>query len=458
MHVPALDRAGVIGVAACLRAAQPAWAARSVEERAAVLLEWADRIVAEGSAIAAAEAVDMGISRDRPPIAQIAAGSIRGWCASAPSVIAAARVSGASSTMPGVRYQAELVPYALVGAITPWNMPLMMSLIDIVPALLAGSAVMVKPSEIAPRFIAPLQNTIAAVPALAEVLAYITGDGATGAAIVDEVDVICFTGSIATGKRVAARAAERMVPAYLELGGKDPAIVAASADVEHAAARVLAGATANTGQLCFSIERVYVDAAIYPDFMAALRNLAETVPLAHPQPDSTGLGPFISAEQGRIVERQIADAVAKGARVESGGDLLNLDGGLYMRPTILSGVTHDMAVVQEETFGPVIPVMSFDTIDEAVARANDSEFGLSAAVFAGTEDEAAAIARRLHAGTISLQDTCLNLARSRDVASNPFGNSGLGATRSGPMAITRFMRSVAILAPAERPTKLTHSH
>jgi aldehyde dehydrogenase (NAD+) len=320
-----------------------------------------------------------------------------------------------------------------------------MSLVDAVPALLAGCAVIVKPSEVAPRFVEPLRRTLARVPELAAVLEYVLGGPETGRALIDSVDAVCFTGSVSTGRQVAEQCGRRLIPAFLELGGKDPVIVTADADLERATEAVLRGAVFATGQMCFSIERVYVQAAIHDEFVSRLVEKCEAIELNYPDIQAGHIGPFILPRQAQVIDAQIDDALARGARVVTGGKSQRLGGGNYMRPTVLTDVNHGMAIMQEETFGPVIPVMRYETIDEAVNLANDSVFGLSAAVIAATEAAAAAVAERVQAGGVSLQDTTLNGAVLRDAEKTSFKHSGVGPSRIGPRALTRFLRQQALI-------------
>ena len=436
--------------AACrsLRAAQSAWSEGGVEYRAAVLRRWADAIEAGADAIGDAEMVDTGRRRVAHEVPFMVAAAIRGWCDQGPRLIDGALLAGVASTSATVSYKTELDPYPLVGVISPWNHPFLLSTLDLVPALLAGCAVIVKPSEVAPRFVEPVAATIAAVPELAAVLRYVVGAAETGQAILAEVDALCFTGSVTTGRTLAQACARRFIPAFLELGGKDAAIVTASADVARAATAVLKGAVHNTGQLCFSTERVYVAAEIHDRFVAELVDQARQLRLNYPDIASGHIGPFILGRQADIVDAHLADAVDRGARVECGGPSEVLGGGRYMRATVLTGVTHAMTIMREETFGPVIPVVSYTTLDEAVDLANDSEFGLSGAVIAGDTAEAEAIAHRLHAGAISLQDTSLTINIMRDVEKTSYGASGLGGSRMGPNGLLRFFRRKALITRA----------
>jgi acyl-CoA reductase-like NAD-dependent aldehyde dehydrogenase len=344
-----------------------------------------------------------------------------------------------------VEIHSQLVPYPLVGVISPWNAPLMLALLDAVPALFAGSAVLLKPSEVTPRVIEALFESVRAVPELAAVFEYVTGPGQIGQRVIDQVDLVCFTGSVPTGRKVAVACAERLIPCFLELGGKDPAIVTETADLDRAATAVLRGAVYATGQVCYSTERVYVAATVHDAFVAKLVERAQAVRLNADNPRAGHIGPFTHAPQAAIVKRHLDDAVAKGAKILTGGEIEDIDGGLYMRPTVLTGVTDDMAIMQDETFGPCVPVMAFADIDEAVRLANDTQFGLTASVLAGSEDEALAIGRRLNAGAVFLQDTFLTFGKMRTIGTHSFGVSGLGGSRTGLDSILRFVRRKALM-------------
>ncbi|NEP07053.1 MAG: aldehyde dehydrogenase family protein, partial [Okeania sp. SIO4D6] len=312
------------------------------------------------------------------------------------------------------------------------------------PAIKAGIA-SIKPSEITPRFIQPLLDTIAKIPLLCDVFTYIEGAGETGAALIEYVDFICFTGSVATGKKVAEAAAKRFIPACLELGGKDPAIVLASADLELATSALLWASVVNTGQSCLSIERIYVAESILIEFITKLTEKAKGLKLAYPNVESGEIGPIISTKQAEIIREHLQDAVAKGAVIHCGGNVENLDGGFWCLPTVLNHVNHSMKIMTEETFGPIIPVMSFTTVEEAVKLANDTIYGLSAAVFAASEAEALTVASQINAGGISINDAGLT-AFINEGEKNSFKFSGLGASRMGVDGMKRFMRKKSILS------------
>jgi aldehyde dehydrogenase (NAD+) len=429
-----------------LRQAQAAWAAASVDHRADVLRQWADAIEKDATRIADAEMADTGRARVSREVPFMVASSVRGWCDQAASVLEQARLQGVSSTSDTVSYDTEFEPYSLVGVISPWNHPFLLSTLDAVPALLAGAAVLVKPSEVTPRFVDPVSATIATVPELAAVLRYVTGGAATGQALIGEVDALCFTGSVKTGRALAVKAAERFIPAFLELGGKDAAIVSGSADVPKAAAAVLKGGVHNSGQLCFSTERVYVDGSIHDAFVDELVSQAAELELTYPDIDRGHIGPFIMQRQADIVDDHLRDAVERGATIRVGGFSETLGGGRYMRATVVTGVDHTMKIMREETFGPVLPVMPYTGIEEALRLANDTDFGLSGAVIAGTAEEARSIASGLNAGAVSLQDTSLTINIMRDVEKTSFGSSGLGGSRMGPNGLLRFLRRKALIS------------
>ncbi len=442
-----------------LRANQPAWNALGIDGRIAVMQRWLGEVATRASAIAEADAVDTGGCHTSYLQGFITMGNIGGWIEDAKAALEKASYFGPSRSMPSVEVRTQFVPYNLVGVIGPWNAPAMLVLLDAIPALFAGSAVLIKPSEVTPRWVEPLFEAVAQVPELAGVFDFVQGDGQTGRQLIDTVDLVCFTGSVPTGRKIAVQCAERLIPCFLELGGKDPVIVTESADLDRATTSVLRGAVHANGMVCFSVERIYVARAIHDAFVAMLVEKAEKVRLNSDNPRAGHLHPFTFAPQARIVEQHIADATSKGATILTGGKIEEIGGGLYMRPTVLTGVTHDMLVMTEETFGPLLPVMAFDTADEAVALANDTSFGLTASVIAGTEDEALPIAEQVNAGAVFVQDTFLTFAKNRTIGTNSFGFSGVGGgSRTGPEAILRFVRRKALLTQHGEPADIQNDH
>jgi acyl-CoA reductase-like NAD-dependent aldehyde dehydrogenase len=432
----------IASTCAQLRAAQPAWANAPIEQRIAVLRRWAERLKAHRAALVEADSIDTGYGQISQVAPDMVIGAILRTSAHAAAVFQQARRAGKSPGMPQVNYDTNLKPYPLLGVIGPWNAPLMLSTLHAIPALFAGCAVIVKPSEVTPRFVTPMMQTIREVPELAQVLTFVLGDAETGQAVVNHVDVVNFTGSVPNGRKVAEACAKRFIPAMLELGGKDPVIITESADLQRAATAVLRGAVTSTGQVCFSIERIYVQESVRDRFVELLVREAARVELNYPDAHRGQIGPFIFARQAQIVDEHIDDALARGAQLRCGGKSVNLGGGLYMYPTVLVDVNHDMKIMRDETFGPVMPVMSYRTEDEAVRLANDTYYGLSAAVIAGTEAEARRIADRIDAGVVSVQDTFLTFAGFGVAQWDSFRYSGMGGRGAGILA---FMRKQAVL-------------
>jgi len=457
--LPVASADEVAAKAARLRENQKAWSAMGLQGRSGVMARWLGEVRKRAAAIAEADAEDTGGCHTSYLQGFITMGNIGGWLEDAAGALEKAGYRGPSRAVPTVEVRTQFVPYPLCGVISPWNAPMMLALLDAVPALFAGCAVLLKPSEVTPRFTAPLFESVRAVPELAAVFDFVTGDAGTGKAVIDQSDVVCFTGSVPTGRKIAVHCAERLIPCYLELGGKDPVIVTASADLERATTAVLRGAAHANGMVCFSVERIYVAESIHDAFVARLIEKAKAVRLNCDNPRAGHLHPFTFAPQAAIVQRHLADAVAKGATIHSGGEVETHDGGLYMKPTVLTGVNHDMLIMQDETFGPCLPVMKFRDVEEAIALANDTTFGLTAAVIAGSEAEALPIAERLNAGAVFVQDTFLTFAKNRTVGTNSFGYSGVGGgSRTGPEAILRFVRRKALLTQHGEPADIQNDH
>jgi len=438
----------LVGIAEALRRNQSRWLTTGLPARIEAMQGFAAALQAQREALHAALRRDTGRSRIAGMEIDSVIRAAQAWCALAPTLARSEWTPGRA--MPHIRHRARFVPYGLVTVVSPWNFPLLLGMIDALPALLAGCAVWIKPSEVTPRFVEPLRQIIAGVPRLADVLNVVAGDGRTAAAMIELGDCVCFTGSVATGRKVALQAAARFIPAFLELGGKDPLIVLRDADLGAATDAALRGSVLATGQACQSIERIYVARAIHDEFVAQLCAKARAVRFNHPDIGVGDIGPIIFESQARILAAQIADARARGARVLTGGQIETLGGGLWLAPTVMTDVTHAMQVMTDETFGPVMPVMPFDSIDEAVALANDSQFGLSAAVFGGDIAECEAVAERLEAGAISINDAALT-AMFHEAGKQSFRFSGLGPSRMGADGYTRFMRRQAIIVNDAAP-------
>ncbi len=345
----------------------------------------------------------------------------------------------------GKALQVNHRPHPLVGVITPWNFPLFIPLGDIAPALMAGAAVLLKPAEQTPLTALELGRGWQEIGA-PDVLRVLAGAGDTGAAVVDAVDYVQFTGSTATGRAIGMRAAERLIPCSLELGGKDPMIVLEDADVPRAVAGALWGGIFNAGQVCTSVERVYVHADIYQPFVTELAARAGKL---RQGPDTVAgtmeVGAMSDPRQVAIVRDHVGDAVARGARVLTGAGTADRAGS-WIAPTVLVDVDHSMRIMQEETFGPTLPVMRVRDEDEAVALANDSAYGLSATVWTRDRRRGERVARRLEVGAVNVNDVFTNVI-SPPLPMGGWRDSGLGARYGGAQGLLRFCRAQGVTSP-----------
>ena len=448
-QIPVLSEAEIAAECKRLREGQSAWQAMGVDARIEVLTQFSAALNDHRDSIIDALTLDTG----RLVLSEMELDGLRGYtgarCSHAASVLEEISASNDGQT---VSFKQQYVPYQLLAVISPWNYPLILSFLDAVPALLAGCAVIIKPSEVTPRFIDPVIEAIRDVPELNAVLGLVPGDGSVGQEIVKRADAVVFTGSIANGRKVAVTAAESFIPAMLELGGKDPAIVLQSADLDNAAHSIMRGAIVNTGQACFAIERIYVEESVYEQFTEMLCALSTEIDIDYPDISKGHIGPFISGAQADIVQAQLDDAAARGAKILTGGVIENNDGGLWLRPTVMVDVDHSMKIMQEETFAPVLPIMKFSSVEEAIALANDTKYGLSAAIF-GAESDVQPIAREIDAGGIYINDVDLVGEVGLDAEKNAFKCSGLGGSRYGPDGILRFMRKKALVSrhnPADK--------
>jgi acyl-CoA reductase-like NAD-dependent aldehyde dehydrogenase len=402
-------------VVALARDASKRWGSQSFDQRAARLSDFRRRI-----AIACDELAALLTAENGKPIAESYVELLTtlthvGHAASrADKAMATRKVS--SGILANFRASITYAPMGVVAVIGPWNYPVQTPLGCVVYALAAGNTVVWKPSELTPM----IALRIAAIAAEAfgnpHILQVVTGNGPTGAALARAaVDKIAFTGSAATGKRVMMAAAERLTPVVLELGGKDPMIVAEDADLEKAAEACVFGALTNAGQACVSIERVYVASAIHDRFVEEVVKQARELRMSTATEEGD-IGAMTSPAQIAIVRDHLQDAVAKGAKVVLGG-VAEMYGN-FIKPTVLTGVNHTMKVMMEETFGPVIPIARVDTMDEAVRLANDTKYGLGSSVFAGTD--ARSIADRVRAGMMSIN----SVVGFAGIPSLPFGGTG----------------------------------
>lgn len=336
-------------------------------------------------------------------------------------------------------------PRGVVGFITPWNFPLILTIGEAVPALIAGNAVIIKPSEwtplIAKRGAELLRESLAAQGYPADIIQVVNGFAATGAALVDAVDMISFTGSTATGRRVAVRAAERLIPCSLELGGKDPMIVLRDADLERAANAAVWGAFTNSGQVCISVERVYVEEPVADRFtdlvVAKTKELRQGFDAGAADSDQrVDVGAMTWPRQIETVNAHVEEARQKGAAILTGGQSNPALNGRFYEPTVVANVDHSMRIMTEETFGPVLPIMRVRDEAEALRLANDSHYGLNASVWTGDRERGERLAASVEAGITCVNDVIVGFAIT-DAPSGGLKESGIGK-RHGAEGIRRF--------------------
>ena len=317
-------------------------------------------------------------------------------------------------------------PMGVVGLITPWNFPFVLSVNPAVQALMAGNCVVLKPSEITPLVGIALRSLFEAAELPDGVFQVLTGDGPTGAALVEAgCDKISFTGSVRTGRKVAEVCGRLLIPCTLELGGKDPMIVCDDARLERAANGAVFGAFSNSGQICVSTERVYVTEKVAEPFVSRVVELTRSLRQGPETEGEVDVGAITSPAQMEIIERHVADAVAKGAKVLTGGRRNPNYSGYFYEPTVLVGVNHQMEVMREETFGPVLPIQVVADEEEALRLANDSAYGLNANVWTRDRRKGRQLAKRIESGCAVVDDCII----SYGIAESPFGGvkaSGIG--------------------------------
>jgi acyl-CoA reductase-like NAD-dependent aldehyde dehydrogenase len=412
------------------REAQPAWADTPFRERGRVIMEARKIILAELDEIASLISRETGKPTAEAISMEVAPGLdlMQYFARKTATLLGPRRISvGLYWTMGRSSYEIYK-PLGVVGIISPWNFPWATPLDEVVMALMAGNAVVLKPSELTPLTALKIQEILARAGLPKNVFQVVTGDGSTGAALVASgVNKIMFTGSVATGRRVAEAAAKYLIPVVLELGGKDPMIVLDDAHVVNAARATVWGAFANCGQSCSSVERCYVHESIAKQFTDEIVKETRRLRQASGTEKNTDLGPMSSERQLIIVERHVNQAINNGAIALTGGERVRDVAGPFYPPTVLTNVTHEMDVMREETFGPVLPIMTFKTDDQAVRLANDSDFGLTASVWTNNIARGQQLARQIDAGTVTINEVLYTHA----IAQTPWGGtkqSGLGRT------------------------------
>src|SRR5579884_335837 len=428
------------------REAQTAWEALGFEGRARVLrraqrwmLDNAERIIdvvvsESGKTHEDAQLADLGYT----------VSALGFWAREAPRYLADERVPSWNNPIAaGKKLIIRYAPVGVVGVIGPWNYPIANSFGDCIPALAAGNSVILKPSEVTPLSSLLMEEMMRECGLPELVFQVATGDGSTGAALIANVDCVMFTGSTKTGKAVMKAAADQLIPCYLELGGKDPMIVCADADLERAANAAAFYSMNNAGQVCISVERVYVEEPVYDEFVARVTDNVRRLRQGPPQQVGTvDVGAVTFPPQIEIVDEHVRDAVQKGAKVLVGGHPRQGAGRFY-EPTVLVDVVHTMKCMTEETFGPTLPIMKVSDTEEAIRLANDTQYGLQASVWTKDVARGEQLARRVEAGVVCVNDAQINYT-ALNLPMGGWKASGLG-TRHGANGIRKYTKLQSLL-------------
>jgi acyl-CoA reductase-like NAD-dependent aldehyde dehydrogenase len=438
------------------RSAQPGWEALGYEGRGRILKRAQKWLIEHADEVADTISSETGKTREDAMLVEVAYGAnaLGFWPKKAPKWLADERVHTFNPFVLGRKMVVRYRALGVVGVIGPWNYPLVNSVGDAIPALAAGNTVVVKPSEVTPLTSLLFERALHESGLPEGVFQVAVGTGETGAALIDEVDMVMFTGSTRTGRKVMERAAQTLTPVSLELGGKDPMIVLADANLERAANAAVYYSMQNGGQTCISIERVYVEAPVYDEFVAKVTEKAKALRQGPPgAAGSVDVGAMTFPPQLEIVARHVQQARDAGARVLTGGKQRPGPGRFY-EPTVLADVDHSMAVMTEETFGPTLPVMKVADAEEAIRAANDSPYGLAASVFTRDIARGEAIASRIEAGAVCINDAQLNYL-ALELPMGGWKDSGLGV-RHGAGGIRKYTRSQALLVTRFAPKREIH--
>ena len=444
--IPIQGAGELAAMATRAREAQPQWEAIGFDGRARIMRraqKWffdnadrvLDQVVAEtGKTYEDAQLTDFGYT----------VSALGFWAKEAANYLADERVpSWDNPAVAGKKLVIRYAPMGLVGVIGPWNFPIVNAFGDCIPAMMAGNTVILKPSEVTPLSALLMVEMMRECGLPEGVFQVATGDGSTGAALISQVDCVMFTGSTRTGRLVMRAAADALVPCYLELGGKDPMIVCADANVERAANAAAYWSMNNAGQVCISVERCYVEAPVYDEFVAKVTDTVSGLRQGAPTGVGTvDVGAVIFPPQMDIVDEHVRDAVAKGARVLTGGHG-HSEHGRYYEPTVLVDVDHSMKCMREETFGPTLPIMKIENAEEGVRLANDSDYGLQASVWTSDVDRGEALARRVQAGVVCVNDAQVNYS-ALNLPMGGWKASGIG-TRHGSAGIRKYTKVQSLL-------------
>jgi acyl-CoA reductase-like NAD-dependent aldehyde dehydrogenase len=454
--VPVTPADAIPGVVARARAAQPAWEALGYDGRGRILRRAQKWLLDNAQEVVATIVAETGKTYEDAYLAELsyAVNSFGFWAKRAPRYLADEKIRTGNPFVLGRKLRVRYAPVGVVGVIGPWNYPLTNSVGDAIPALAAGNTVVVKPSEVTPLTSLLLERGLLESGLPADVYQTAVGGPDTGEALIDAVDMVMFTGSTRTGRKVMERAARTLTPVSLELGGKDPMIVLADADLERAANAAVYYSMQNGGQTCISIERVYAEAPIYDELVAKIAAKVGALRQGEPAgPGSVDVGAMTFPPQIELVARHVQQARDAGARVLTGGHVREGRGRFY-EPTVLADVDHSMTAMTEETFGPTLPIMKVADADEAIRKANDSPYGLAASVFTKDIGRGEAIARRIEAGAVCINDAQLNYL-ALELPMGGWKESGLGV-RHGAGGIRKYTRQQALLVTRFAPRREIH--
>jgi acyl-CoA reductase-like NAD-dependent aldehyde dehydrogenase len=439
------------------REAQPQWEAIGFDGRGRVLRRAQKWMVDNAERVIDVVSSESGKTYEDAQIADwgYTVAALGFWAKQAPRYLADEHVpSWNNPVVAGKKLIIRYAPLGVVGVIGPWNYPIVNSFGDCIPALAAGNSVILKPSQVTPLSSLLMEEMLRDSGLPEAVFQVATGDGSTGSAMIGLVDCMMFTGSVETGKKVLQAAADAMIPCYLELGSKDPMIVCADADLDRAANAAAFYSMNNSGQVCISVERCYVEEPVYDRFVQKVvgnvRKLRQGTP---GEPGSVDVGAMTFPPQLEIIEQHVKDAVDKGAKVLVGGHR-GQGPGQFFEPTVLVDVDHTMKIMYEETFGPTLPIMKVADAEEAVRLANDSAYGLQASVWTRDVGRGEELARRVQAGAVCVKDAQVNYA-ALNLPMGGWKASGLGA-RHGAGGIRKYTRTQSLLVTRLAPKRDVH--
>jgi acyl-CoA reductase-like NAD-dependent aldehyde dehydrogenase len=438
------------------REAQPAWEALGFDGRARILRRAQKWVVDNTDRIVETIVSETGKTWEDAFAAEVAyaAAGFGFWAKHAPQYLADEKIRSSSPFVLGRKLVVRYRPVGVVGVIGPWNYPLTNSFGDCIPALAAGNAAVLKPATATPLTSLLMLECLRECGLPDGVFQVTVGRADTAEALIDAVDMVMFTGSTETGRKVAERAARTLTPVSLELGGKDPMIVLADADLERAANAATYYSMQNGGQTCISVERVYVEAPVYDAFVDKVTQKVRALRSGAPAgPGSVDVGAITVAPQLDIVRRHVEQARAAGAQVPVGGRAHD-EAGRFFEPTVITGADHSMECMTEETFGPTLPIMKVADADEAVRLANDSPYGLAASVWTRDLARGEAIARRVEAGAVCVNDAQVNYV-ALELPMGGWKDSGLGA-RHGAPGIRKYCRTQTLLVTRFAPKRDIH--